>query len=454
MESWDRGDLARRVRQVLHIAGSALTAAVSQDSPPESPGEFKTAEPKTGRNADRSPNGGRSDVRPLVVGKVVAEAAMLLRSAAFLRESDDEIAGAIDGLARRLIPRAREEQVLAALCREPARAFDHAAAHIYLKDLGYPDAHMDRLLAEILQGEDIGGAERLPNHDLERSWLTQIWSGGIGEAASDADLLARTCVARPLDVLGSTTDDLYAFTHVVLYGSDMGRRPVAWPRPTLEIMADAEAALAAAIDAGNFDLAAELLWTWPMLGVKWSPAAAFGFGILAAAQDECGFLPGPGYSADACAGLPDDLRSEHVLRTSYHPTLVMGILCAAALRPGLAPPVAVAPGAASVRAIDAMVPLLDAHARATRWLGSFLNLDAARREQLSEFVLAIVLRRACASQDLELVRKSLDVALQCGLMDGPAVRQALALLRRATLLGRISRDRRSAEAAPAAHGAG
>lgn len=445
MESWDRGDLARRVRQALHIAGSALTAAVSQASPPESPGEHKTAELKTGRNADRSRDGGRSEVRPLVVGKVVAEAAMLLRGAAFLRESDDEVAGAIDGLARRLVPCARQDQVLATLCREPARAVDHAAAHIYLKDLGYPDPHIDRLLTEILQGEDVGGAERLPNHDLERSWLTQIWSGGIADAAGDVDLLARTCVARPLDVLGSTTDDLYTFTHVVLYGSDMGRRPGGWPRPTAEIAADAEAALAAAIDAGNFDLAAELLWTWPMLGLPWSPAAAFGFGILAAAQDEHGFLPGPGYSADACAQLAEDLRGEHVLRTSYHATLVMGILCAAALRPGCAPPVAVASGAASVRAIDAMMPLLGTHARATRWLGCFLDLDAARREQLSEFVLAIVLRRACASQDLELVRQSLDVALQCGLVDGPAIRQALALLRRATLLGRISHDRRSAQ---------
>ena len=53
-----------------------------------------------------------------------------------------------------------------------------------------------------------------------------------------------------------------------------------------------------------FDLAAELLWTWPMLGLPWSAAAIFCFALLAEVQDSHGFLPGPGYSARTCAALP------------------------------------------------------------------------------------------------------------------------------------------------------
>jgi hypothetical protein len=230
----------------------------------------------------------------------------------------------------------------------------------------------------------------------------------------------------------------------------MGRRSFQWPRPVGQIMADAEAALAAAIDADNFDLAAELLWTWPMLGQPWSPAATFSFGILAATQDDHGFLPGPDYSARDYACLPEDLRAEYVLRTSYHATLVMGFLCAAALRPGLAPPVAVTPTAASVGGIDMIMPLLRTQPRKPHWQDAFQHLDVTRRESLAEFVLTIVLRRARASHDLELVRESLSAGLVCGLLDGPAIHQALALLRRATMLGQMTSDGLVAGRSPSA----
>ncbi len=334
---------------------------------------------------------------------------------------------------QRLIPYARRESVLVALCRDPARALDNAAAHIHLRALGYHDRPFDRLLAEILKDEDVGG-ERLPNHDLERQWLRNIWSGVSHGPMVDAELLNRTCIARPLDALGSATSDLYAFTHVVLYASDMGRKPIALPRAANEIVADAEAGLAAAIDAENFDLAAELLWTWPMLGLPWSPAAIFCFGLLAEVQDRNGFLPGPGYSARYCADLPEDERDDYVLRTSYHANFVMGFLCLAALQSGLSPPVALPSKWLSARAIVSIMPLLNANSRNSGWHNRFMGLDAGCRGSLAEFVLTIVLRRARAAHDLELVRDGLGVALRCGLTDGPAVRQSLDLLRRVMLL--------------------
>jgi hypothetical protein len=39
---------------------------------------------------------------------------------------------------------------------------------------------------------------------------------------------------------------------------------------------------------------------------------------------------------------------------------------------------------------------------------------------------------------LELIREGLSVALHCDLVDGSSVRQAVALLRRATMLGQMS----------------
>ena len=426
-ETWDRRDLIRRSRLAFDIAKRALAAAVRHDA-------------RTANNVrqDHDADDALFGAGPLVLAKVVAEATMLLRSGASLRRTDDEIARLIDELAQRLIPYARQESVLVALCRDPARALDHAAAHIHLGALGYPDEPFDRLLGEILKDEDVGG-ERLPNHDLERQWLRSIWSGGLHGPIVDADLLDRTCIARPLDALGSSTADLYAFTHVVLYASDMGRTPIALPRAVSEIVADAEAGLAAAIDAENFDLAAELLWTWPMLGLPWSPAAIFCFGLLAEMQDIHGFLPGPGYSARDCANVPEDQREEYILRTSYHATFVMGFLCLAALQSGLSPPVTVPCKGLSARAMVSVMPLLNANARNAGWHGRFMQLDAGCRGSLVGFVLTIALRRARAAHDLDLVRNGLHVALRCGLTDGPAVHQSLDLLRRAMLLSQVLR---------------
>ena len=360
---------------------------------------------------------------------------MLLRCVAFLGDEDEKVAHAVDALAHRLVPLARGEALLAALCHEPSLALDHAAAHVHLGDLGLPDHAVDRVLADIMHSDSPAGPERLPNHELEHDWLLRVWSGAANPTA--AELVVRTCINRSLDALASSTGDLYAFTHVVLYASDMGRRPAHLERPLDEVVADAEAALAAALDADNFDLAAELLWTWPMLGLPWSPAATFGFGILAAAQDQLGFLPGPGYSAAACARLPRNRRDSYLLRTSYHAGFVMGFLCAAALRPGMAPPEQVAPSAGRQGSIDALLPLLRGQARTPQWAAALAGLDGCRQESLAELVLCVALRRARSAQNLELLRDGLSVALRCDLVDGPAVRQALALLRRVTLLSEL-----------------
>jgi hypothetical protein len=415
-ETRDRRDLIRRSRLAFDSVKRALAAAVRHETEHE-------------RQDDA-----RRGAGPLVVTKIVAEATMLLRAAALVRRTDDDLAGVFDELAQLLIPYARRKSILVSLCRDPARALDNAAAHIHLGALGYRDRPFDRLLAEIVREEDVGG-ERLPNHDLERQWLKTIWSGASHGPMADAELMDRTCIARPLDALGSATADLYAFTHVVLYASDMGRARIELPRATGEIIADAEAGLAAAIDAENFDLAAELLWTWPMLGLPWSAAAIFCFALLAEVQDRNGFLPGPGYSARDCADLPEDKRDDYVLRTSYHANVAMGLLCLAALQSGLSPPAVVPSKGVSARAMVSIMPLVNASSRSSGWYHRFMQLDAGCRGSLTEFVLTIALRRARAGNDLERVRDGLSVALRCGLTDGPAVRQSLDLLRRAALLG-------------------
>ena len=222
------------------------------------------------------------------------------------------------------------------MCGAPWRALETATAHILLTDFGYPDHAIEGMLAEILSVDvdDVGGSERLPSMDLESYWLHTIWLGSR-DLGLETQFLARSCLSRPLDALGSTPLDLYAFTHAILHGSDIGRHIIQLPRSVDAIVDDADAALAAAMDADNYDLVAELLWTWTMLGLAWSPAATFCFQVLAHIEDELGFLPGPDFNPIDYAQLMDVERQDYVLHTSYYTTYVMGFLCATALRPGV-----------------------------------------------------------------------------------------------------------------------
>lgn len=449
MDPWDRSDLIRRVQLALDVAGSALDAAIDDDL-------------ATGRDGPRplEPVPTASEAQPLRLAKVVTEAAMLARCAA---GADDELTQGVLSLARRLIPFAQGESVRAALCREPASAFVHATGHVQLRDLGHEDRAIDALLAEIVGGADVGGPERLPAQELETDWLRRTWSNDWADGTVDADALRRSCAGRRLDALTSSTQDLYAFTHVVLYATDMGRRSVVMPCPVADIAADAEAGLAAAIDADNLDLAAELLWTWPMLRLPLSPAAAFAFRVLASAQDAAGFVPGPGFAPGMFESLEGATRDRYVLRTSYHATFVAGFLCAAMLRNGdrLSPASSAEPGDDREARIDLVASLLPARSRVARWEAAFIGLDERSRDSLGPFLLAIALRRASAANDIGLTRRCLEVAVRCGLTDGPAVRQALALLRRATLVARLGDPpaagpgaRRSAASPAEAHASG
>jgi len=425
-----RPDLLRRIHQALHLAGCALQAAAAQDD--------------RSLSHDTPSPAGVDAVRPLSLAKVTAEAAMLVRCAAFLRHEDAALASALHRLARQIEPLARGEAVRVQLCRTPYRAPEFVAPHLYLCDIGHHDEGFDRFLRELLAGEAVGGTERLPNHTLECHWLEQIRTGAATRQPIDAELLARTCVALPLDVLGSSTADLYAFTHVVLYASDMGARVAPWPRPAGLLAAEADAALAAALDADNFDLAAELLWTWPMLGRPWGASARFAFELLAAVQDELGFLPGPQYVPQQATMRSEAQHEDLVLRTSYHATLVMGMLCAASLRRGQGPGTGTDDTAVDVHQLDGLLALLPASARSPRWLARQAALAPAQRCTLAPLVLNVLFRRTASTHDLPRLRLGLEAALAAGLADGPAVAQSLALLRRATALARW----RHHEAAP------
>ena len=308
-----------------------------------------------------------------------------------------------------------------------------------LSRLGYPDQAVDRLLAESLAIGAGLGPERLPHRRLEQAWLARLWGAREQPGPDDPALLAESMLCRPMDALGSTRLDVYAFTHALMYATDLGRRRVAVPRPLPSVAADAEAALAHSLDADDFDLTAEVLLTWPMLGVAWSPSAAFAFRILADVEDSVGFLPGSRFDRARYLGLSGHEQSQYALATSYHTAYVMGFLCAAALGPDRAPPVEVPADESAPGAGAAVLRLVDRSGPTSCWRGPFAALTPGQQDAVAPLVLAILLRRARKACDLGLVRDALELAVAHDLVAGPAPAQAAALLRRSRALELASR---------------
>jgi hypothetical protein len=424
-DSATRRDLTHTVVQALDVASRTVSAALAEATQ----GSVAVA---SGRES-REP---RPEARPLVLDKVLGETALLLRAASRVA-ADARIQSAVADLAAQIAPHAHGPRLHAALTLEPGLDLDHAFTHILLTDLGHGDPVADALLDACL-ASGVDGPERTPHRELERAWLLGVRRGAAAESL-DLGTLSRSCLARPLDALGAATEDWYAFTHVLLYVTDLGRSATRTPRPIEEITADAEAGLAASLDAENFDLAAELLWTWPMLGLPWCAASRFAFEVLAAAVDRYGFLPGPGFSAAHHAGLRPADAAAYALRTSYHATIAWGVLCSTMLANASDARVESMPSSGAAAALESL--LLDRPGPRS-WQEHLRLLSPVRRDALAPMLLTIALRRARDANDLTAVRAVLAAALELGLVGAPAARQAVGLLRRATLLAAPVRSSR------------
>ena len=371
-----------------------------------------------------------------VAPKVVAETAMLLHAVAPLRATHPRIETACARLASRLVPLARSPEVQAALCLDPGKALDHAMAHILLDRLGHADPAFDSLLQVAQHVGREFGPERLPHRQIEQAWLERIWPSGAPSRRRQSDAVAASALGRPLDALKSTRDDFYAFTHAVLYATDMGRRKLASARRRRDIEADALVALGFALDAEDCDLTVEVLWTWPMLGLRWHPAALFALEGLIERQDSRGFLPGIGFDAQRAAAMSSGQRVRHVRATCYHTVYVMGFLCAAASRHGRPPPrPARQPKHGARRGAGAvLLELLQQDTHRPEWCARLSEHDAGLQDAAAPLLLSVLLRRAAEASDLARLRMVLNAALQYRLDGGPASLQAAALLRRAQCL--------------------
>ncbi len=427
-------DLTRQVVRALEFAGRVVddlecTSTVRGETPSTSV-------------FGASPSG--------LAAKVVAETAMLLYAVAHLRATRREVDSAVGSLAERLIPLARSADVQAALCMDPSHSLDLAMSHVLLDNLGHRDSPFDELLKVSLRTGREMRPEQLPHRRLEHEWLERIWPWGVPSKKMQTSALAASSLGRPLNVLQADRADIYAFTHAVLYASDVGRRPLVTSRRRAEIGADAAAVLGFALDTQDHDLTAEVLWTWPMLGLRWQPGARLALERLVDVQDALGFLPGRGFDSKRTTGVSREQAERHIRSSCYHATYVFGFLCAAALRPNRLPsssPRRRRPGH-RVRersgAGAAMLTLLDMEDAPNPWCAGLALQGVERQDDLAPLLLSVALRRAAEKGDLGAIRSTLRAAQAYRLEDGPAPTQAAHLLMRGQTLARALPSREDA----------
>jgi hypothetical protein len=412
---WDTDDLRRRLCRALDLAKSAIE-------------RFAT----NGYTDDEEPV---ISVRP---EKVICETALLLRAASTSGHHPD-VRATIESVARLLIPHARSARMLLGVCLEPALALDYAQAHVCLSTLGYRDEGFDELLRQSNSSQTRNAQERVPYRVLEQHWIDGIWTETTSNRGRRSPPLPRSALSGSINVLGGTRNDIYAFTHALMYTRDFNIRPRRLPQARAVILSYAEAALARCLDDEDYDLGGEVLMAWPLTGASWSAGAAFGFRVLARVEDENGVLPSLSTRSERLAKLEGDARSEYWLATAYHTAYVMGLLCAAALCAGRAPPVALALRSATMPgAVDAILAFLDSGGRAARWRLEFDQLKPSERDALAKFIFIMALYRNATRRKFEAVYELLKIGYTMGLTDCPTASQAAELLERLATFERIT----------------
>jgi hypothetical protein len=416
---WNEDDLRRRLCHALSISELAVKRLAAQGySDKDEPG---------------------NSVRP---EKVISETAFLIAVASTATHSE-EVTARINSVAQLLVPHARSERMLLGLCLEPALALDYAQAHLCLKKLGYPDRDFDELLQRTALSQAHAGRERTPHRLLEQEWLRET---STSERRRRLSLMARRCVLNwPMDLLGGSREDLYAFTHALMYVSDFNVCPGRLPRRRPVILGEAEAALARCLDEEDYDLAGEILLAWPLTGRSWSAASVFGFRVLTHVEDQAGFLPASSTRLATLDRLQGDDRLDYLVATAYHTAFVMGLLCAVALQPDRTPPKALPTNRATRGCADWLLQLIDADGRKTHWREVVNLLNQAEREALAGFLSNVALIRRARARDFSGIHELLSKTYELGLADTPLSSQAAEMIERVASLAKIRGVNRTKE---------
>jgi hypothetical protein len=365
--------------------------------------------------------------------KPLAETAMLLYVARRER-SDATVQKAFDDLVDDLIPYARSRQMAWDVLRHPSVCLQLATPHILLRILGRLDSQFDDLLARAEATLASQGHEVVPYRELEIIWLRSLWRNE-NPGCELEETARKTAMGNPIDLLNGTRDDAYAHTHAVMYYTDFGNWQRPLPRPAEDFLGESASVLARALIVEDYDLAAEALMAWPLTSAVWSPAAAFGFRVVASLEDQVGFLPAGPLASKRLLELAGDERTKYALASSYHTAFVMGMLCALSLKPAMASPFEIVGPAFPVTLIEGLQALI--RKTGAHWEQVFQSLGPIEQAALAPFLFDVAMIQSSRTGDFARMASLLETAIQHGMADTTLCAQSAELLSRiASFAGR------------------
>ncbi|HEY4323027.1 MAG TPA: hypothetical protein VGN20_03550 [Mucilaginibacter sp.] len=408
---WDTGDLIRRCCNALDIAKKTITLLAD--------------------DGYIDPDDAGNHIYP---EKIIGETGLLLLVMSMV-SLHKQIAERVEDIACVLAPYARKEKTFMDMCLQPALAFEYAQAHIFLTNMGYPDYKFDALLSKSIDAHANFGRERTPHRMLEQVWIKKLWNDKTQCSDHHVNkIIANSALNKPIDLLHGTKDDMYAFTHALMYATNFNNSPRRMPRKRTEIISEAEAMLARCLDEKDYDLTGEILLAWPLTGNTWNTVAAFAFRVLTSAEDETGYLPPPGLRVETFKKLEGTEREKYLNATIYHTAYVMGLLCAISLMPGKIPPKNVPVKRSIPGAAARILPFLNSDPKTKQWRVEFDKMTPREQDSLAGLLFNIELIRNVRQKQYGTVYTLLGIAFEIDLADTAMARQTAELLDRLSLL--------------------
>ena len=365
--------------------------------------------------------------------KVIGETAFLLYAASLVE--NEAIKAKVSEIAQILVPHARSKKILLGICLYPALAIEYAQAHVFLTRIGYPDNLFDAMLDKSIRSQSHFGRERPAHRMLEQEWVKRVWTGSSEPAVRHiSDMIANSALSHPTDVLHGTREDLYAFTHALMYATCFSISPWKIGKKTELLLEEAEAMLARCIDEQDYDLAGELLLAWPLTGSTWSPLAAFAFRVLMRVEDEAGFLPSPATRIDTLQKLEGEKKKKYLHATAYHTAYVMGLLCSASLQTGMGSLSKISTNELTSKIPEKILEFLRAGNLNPHWLADFDRLTENEQYPLADLLLNIALYRSVQQKQYDTVFELIQIAYEENIGGNALVTQAAELLDRLSQL--------------------
>lgn len=360
--------------------------------------------------------------------KITCESALLLHLASAVPSAPPALTSRIDALADAITPSARSEETAMLMGLMPTKAAELGVAHLYLTALDRPDPEFHARYCRALTTTSTGPAERLAWKDLEAGWHRDL-----GAPLPPLDLEAaarRTAYNQGQDVLGASREACYAVTHGLFYATGFGTRAPLWARDESSLLADIDGITARCLDEDDFDIAAEVLMTWPMLRADWSSTALAALRVLDAVTDAYGILPSITLHSSAFEQLAPSEQAGYFYWESYHTVYVSGMLQAAILRaeqdPPRTPPAV--PGLAPLT--DELFSLLPPRDPAPRWEAVLRATGAQAQGALVPLLADIGMRRAVHDRDYARAHQIVMTCVRADLAPTSMLRQAGELLTR------------------------